>query len=508
MKALRIVLAYGEVGQNPSPDQQDTLNQVDSIQSVLRSAGHEVHLLALTLNLGLVDSFLRRINPDLVFNLVESINGLATFVPTVTAFFEDFGLPHTGCSSSALRLSGNKLTSRKVLQNACVPQAPIFGDTPLATKSTPLWIVKSVDEHASFGIDQTSVVESSKVAQKISSMSASLGGNWFAEQYLPGREFNVSILETLEGPKVLPVAEIEFEGFVGNEIRLVDYAAKWNTESEAFLRTPRRFPKKCFNPQLFEQLEELSLRCWNLFSLNGAARVDFRLDEGGQPRVLEVNANPCLSPDAGFSASADQAGISYPELIEQLVEIGLRNSSSFHFPVITQKNAQSPDSKKPQGWTWRKVLNSGDVGKITDLVQECGNFRGDEIEIATELVQEHLNQGVSSGYEFLLLEKADILGAFACWGPIPGSVGSYDLYWLAVAPDFQGAGLGTLLFKESIQQIFSQGGRQIFIETSSRDNYLSAQRFYQRQGAELMARLPDFYQIDDDKLIFCVRQLT
>jgi len=165
-------------------------------------------------------------------------------------------------------------------------------------------------------------------------------------------------------------------------------------------------------------------------------------------------------------------------------------------------------AKKNQGWTCRNVLDSDDVGKITDLVQECGNFRQDEIEIATELAQEHLTQGVSSGYEFLLLEKADILGAFACWGPVSGSVGSYDLYWLAVAPDFQGAGLGTLLFKESIQQIFSQGGRQVFIETSSRDNYLSAQRFYQRQGAELMARLPDFYQIDDDKLIFCVRQMT
>ena len=183
------------------------------------------------------------------------------------------------------------------------------------------------------------MVESSKVAQKISSISASLGGNWFAEQYLPGREFNVSILETLEGTQVLPVAEIEFEWFLGNEIRLVDYAAKWNTESEAFLRTPRRFPQKCFNSQLFQQLEELSLRCWNLFSLNGAARVDFRLDEGGQPRILEVNANPCLSPGAGFSASADQAGISFQELIEQLVEAGLRNSSNFHFPVITQKNA-------------------------------------------------------------------------------------------------------------------------------------------------------------------------
>lgn len=138
MKALRIVLAYGEVGLNPSPDQQDTLNQADSIQSVLRSPCHEVHLLALNLNLGLVDSFLRRVNPDLVFNLVESINGLATFVQTITAFFEDFGLPHTGCSGSALRLSGNKLFSRKILQNAYVPQAPIFGEKPIPTKSTPL----------------------------------------------------------------------------------------------------------------------------------------------------------------------------------------------------------------------------------------------------------------------------------------------------------------------------------------------------------------------------------
>ena len=71
-------------------------------------------------------------------------------------------------------------------------------------------------------------------------------------------------------------------------------------------------------------------------------------------------------------------------------------------------------AKKNQGWTCRNVLDSDDVGKITDLVQECGNFRQDEIEIATELAQEHLTQGVSSGYEFLLLEKADILGAFAC----------------------------------------------------------------------------------------------
>ena len=82
-----------------------------------------------------------------------------------------------------------------------------------------------------------------------------MGGNWFAEQYLPGREFNISILETLEGTQVLPVAEIEFEGFVGNEIRLVDYAAKWNTESEAFLRTPRRLPPK--NASILNYLNNL-----------------------------------------------------------------------------------------------------------------------------------------------------------------------------------------------------------------------------------------------------------
>ncbi|MEL0160757.1 MAG: GNAT family N-acetyltransferase, partial [Deltaproteobacteria bacterium] len=127
--------------------------------------------------------------------------------------------------------------------------------------------------------------------------------------------------------------------------------------------------------------------------------------------------------------------------------------------------------------------------------------------IANELVQEHHTHGAGSGYEFLLLEKAEILGAFACWGPIPGSEGSYDLYWLAVAPDLQGAGLGTLLFKESIQQIFSQGGRQVFIETSSRSDYSSARQFYQQQGAELIARLSDFYQIDDDKLIFHFRKM-
>jgi D-alanine-D-alanine ligase len=186
------------------------------------------------------------------------------------------------------------------------------------------WIVKSVWEHASLGIDDSSVAwGAAAVTAVLAARRAEFGGDWFAERFVPGRELNVALLATDRGPRVLPVAEIRFEHFPADKPAIVGYAAKWHTDSFEYRNTVRRFGVE---PALSASAERLALACWELFALDGYARVDLRVDAEGLPWVLEVNANPCLSPDAGFAAALEQAGIAYPTAISWLVEAALRRS--------------------------------------------------------------------------------------------------------------------------------------------------------------------------------------
>ena len=122
------------------------------------------------------------------------------------------------------------------------------------------------------------------------------------------------------GPEVLPPAEIIFEGYTDAMPRIVDYRAKWDETAYAYHHTPRRFDFKPSDQSLLNHLEDLAIRCWHRFGLTGYARVDFRVDAAGAPWVLEVNANPCLSLDAGFAAALARAGIPYEGAIGRILD--------------------------------------------------------------------------------------------------------------------------------------------------------------------------------------------
>jgi D-alanine-D-alanine ligase len=126
---------------------------------------------------------------------------------------------------------------------------------------------------------------------------------------------------------VLAPAEIIFEGYAENRLRIVGYRAKWDAASFEFNHTPRRFD---FPPQeapLLAELRSLALRCWQLFGLNGYARVDVRVDADGQPWILEINANPCLSPDAGFAAALDASGIPFTDAVARILADARRRTA-------------------------------------------------------------------------------------------------------------------------------------------------------------------------------------
>ena len=184
-------------------------------------------------------------------------------------------------------------------------------------------IVKSIGEHASLGMDSGSVVPAERAGDEIRVRQDRFGNRFFAEAYIEGREFNLSLIEKSSGPLLLPQAEIDFIDFPAGRPQIVDYEAKWQEGSFAFVNTPRRFDFPESDAPLLTELSDLALAAWDLLELNGYARVDFRVDRSGRPWILEVNVNPCLSPDAGFAAAAERAGMGFDALIDRIVSTTL-----------------------------------------------------------------------------------------------------------------------------------------------------------------------------------------
>jgi len=140
--------------------------------------------------------------------------------------------------------------------------------------------------------------------------------------------------------------------------------------------------------------------------------------------------------------------------------------------------------------------------RVRELVVSSGFFSEAEIEVAVELVQERLNKGVESGYFFLFAERDQKLAGYSCFGPIPCTVESYDIYWIAVQEELRGSGLGVEILKNVEKRIREMGGKRIYVETSSREQYRPTRSFYSRFGYRKEATLENFYSPGDHKVIY------
>ena len=154
------------------------------------------------------------------------------------------------------------------------------------------------------------------------------------------------------------------------------------------------------------------------------------------------------------------------------------------------------------GLEWRSAVMADDVGRVRSLVASTGFFNAAEVDVAADLVTERLAKGIRSGYHFILAERGSGLVAYACYGPIEGTQGSFDLYWIAVAPEEQRKGLGPQVFARAESAMRKAGAKKIYVDTSSSDRYAGTRGFYQRMGFAEDARLPDFYGPGDSKVIY------
>ena len=152
--------------------------------------------------------------------------------------------------------------------------------------------------------------------------------------------------------------------------------------------------------------------------------------------------------------------------------------------------------------TFRTRLAQVDRPLIERAVRETGFFTADEVAIAVELVDEGLAKGDSSDYLFLVAEWEGKFVGYSCYGHIPGSVASWDLYWIVVAREFQGKGVGKSLLTRTEQDIKKRGATRIYIDTSDKGAYAPTQKFYLATGYHEAARLQDFYSPGDGKIIY------
>lgn len=154
---------------------------------------------------------------------------------------------------------------------------------------------------------------------------------------------------------------------------------------------------------------------------------------------------------------------------------------------------------------WRTTVQTTDAEAVKAIVTDTGFFSAEEVLVAIELVDETLSRGKASGYEFVFVdapgEPGKLLG-YTCYGLIPATESSFDLYWIAVSPDHQGQGLGAELMRESERLARAAGATQMYADTSGREQYAPTRAFYERMGYEKAAVLRDFFAQGDDKVIY------
>ena len=277
-----IVVLHDARPEDARPDELIDLAQAGQVAAAIEHHGWRARLQPVGLNLHATLTSLRKKKPSCVFNLVHSPGGDGRLIHFVPALLDVAGIPYTGSGSDAIYLTSQKQLGKSLMEKNGIP--------------TP--------------------------RDRIIDCESRFGGERFAEEYLDGREFSVSVLEHKGQPWILPVAEMTFDSFPADKPHIVGYAARWVNSAPEYSATRREFP--ALPAGLRDQLEDIVRRCWTLFGLRGYARIDLRLDAEGEPRVLEVNAGPCLSRDAGFAAAAAEADIPYEQLIERIVRSAIR----------------------------------------------------------------------------------------------------------------------------------------------------------------------------------------
>ncbi len=312
------VLFDGASALGKSPDLL-ILESVEAVEGALTVDGNEVIRIPVNPDARWVER-VRKAKLDLVFNLCEGVDGSAPLEPAVIGVLELIGVPYTGSSSATTALCLRKHVVNTLLDRTGLP-VPRWGiarrGEAIPAVGFPA-ICKPAAEDASLGVEQRSVV---RTARELRARLAAMHERWdeiVVQRYIDGREVNVGIV----GDQVLPIAEIDFREMPNGLWRIVSYRSKWAVGSEEDLGALPNCPAE-LPDDLTARLADIAMAAWHDVGGRGYGRVDFRIDREGRPWLLEVNANPDLSPGAGLARMARAADLGYADLVRRIASQAL-----------------------------------------------------------------------------------------------------------------------------------------------------------------------------------------
>jgi D-alanine-D-alanine ligase len=299
-----------------------------NVMAALGALGHTAEHLAIFDDLDLVRQKLASFAPDVLFNLADEFKNNRGFDQNIVSLLEMQGVPFTGCGATGLVLCKHKGISKKILGYHHI-HVPNFVVIPrgqrIARLKRPKFpiLVKPVKEEASYGISQASFVQTDEqFRERVAFIHEKHDSDVIAEEYIEGRELYVSMMGTGR-LTVFPIRELIFREVPPNEPKIATFRAKWDEEYRKRWGLQNQFPED-LEPALVAQIEDTCKRIYRLLTIEGYARIDLRLTAAKEIYFIEANPNPILAEDEDFAQAAAKAGLTYPQLIDRIVRLGMK----------------------------------------------------------------------------------------------------------------------------------------------------------------------------------------
>jgi len=294
------------------------------VTGALKELKYDVGFLEVDLNLKNAIRNIQKINPDIIFNLVETIGNKGEFAFLANSMLTHLRIPYTGSPLIAMFHCSNKYLAKKELTRVGIktPAGYTLNECNKLKKNKK-YLIKPIWEEGSLELDEDCVFmgSDSEFIRKIQSKSRD---HYFVEEFIEGREFNNSILYSENGPEVLPLAEMTFQDFPEGKPRMMGYKSKWDENSFEYTHTRRTFSSSKADKLLREEMTAICKKCWNELDLKGYVRIDFRVTKDSVPLVIDINLNPCLSESGGFMAASKKKGLTFPTVVSRILADAVR----------------------------------------------------------------------------------------------------------------------------------------------------------------------------------------
>lgn len=334
---LKVVVLYNLLERLQKGEEKDILaedgilEEIGAVEEAIQGLGHQCSVLAVREEIFTVIHWLREIQPDVVFNLCESVYGNSCWEMNIPALLELFQIPYTGSPPLTLGLCQDKGKVKDILlsQGIQTPRYQIV-DRPSVPVRDPLFpmIVKPLHEDGSLGISKESVVFDEKALRRqIRYILDRYHQPALVEEFIEGRELNVSLMEIQGRIEVLPISEIDYSEFPEGIPRICGYEAKWMQESLEYQRSKPICPAP-LKEGIRKRIEQVAIQVFKLFRCRDYARIDLRVNPEGKIYIIEVNPNPDISPQSGMTRSIKTQGMTYAEFIGNLLERALQRKAS------------------------------------------------------------------------------------------------------------------------------------------------------------------------------------